>query len=152
MGYKQSCTETYVHLSYWTQHSVVSLSGTKLHMQICTSVSIYACMNACEHVLTCKHACFVVCCVGTCMISECISKCDCASVCVFVKHCAAISSSLSIRHSVSWTPSQTGRRRESDLTPDCAFGEEGLEACQLSSGSTSPLCPSYFFPSARPKL
>lgn len=72
---------------------------------------------------------------------------------VYCRHCVATSSYLSLLL-IQWVGHQArrGEKKENDLTPSCAFREEGLEACQLCSGSASPLCPSYFFPSARPKL
>lgn len=127
----------------------------KLYMQICTFASIWACMKACLDMHPCMVCGSVYLYAHDTRVFSKLQLCVCVCAHVCLGHCMAISKlslSRSLRHSLSWTPSQTGRRKESDLTPDCAFREEGLEACQLHSGSTSPLCPSYFFPSARPKL
>lgn len=108
------------------------------------------CKHASMHALQLGSACMTAVCFVLCFFVVFFSN---VTARVYCRHCVATSSYLSLLL-IQWVGHQArrGEKKENDLTPSCAFGEEGLEACQLCSGSASPLCPSYFFPSAGPKL
>lgn len=99
---------------------------------MCAFVWMHACMNACVNMRPCMvHDIAVYFHMWLCLCVCCISW---------------LSSSLSIRHSVSWTPSQTGLRKESDLTPDCPFGGRGSWSMSAPLRLHFPSVSFLFFP------